>query len=170
MKTKFKCAVGAAAVLWAVVLIQILLTRWHVSHTDFTQAFARNQVTVTTSEEDKDSRNTAEGNEIKEGVIPGNLSTEEKRELAESLFRQMGGGVLLDSQESPLVGFQKMAADFQSKGIFSESYVAYGYTNGIDRVRKVNGKSINLTVAMNYDEEKGITHVVMGSPLVNSDF
>ena len=99
-----------------------------------------------------------------------NLSTEEKRELAESLFRQMGGGVLLDSQESPLVGFQKMAADFQSKGIFSESYVAYGYTNGIDRVRKVNGKSINLTVAMNYDEEKGITHVVMGSPLVNSDF
>lgn len=168
MNAKFKCAIGAAAVLWAIVLIQILLTRWHVSHNDFTQAFARNQVTVTTSEED--SRNKKEGNDIKEGDVPGKLSETAKRELAESLFRQMGGGVVLDSQESPSVGFKKMAADFYNTGKLTESYVAYGYTNGIKTVRKVNGKSINLTVAMNYDEEKDVTHIIMGSPLVNSDF
>lgn len=168
MNAKFKCAIGAAAVLWAIVLIQILLTRWHVSHNNFTQAFARNQVTVTTSEED--SRNKKEGNDIKEGDVPGKLSETAKRELAESLFRQMGGGVVLDSQESPSVGFKKMAADFYNTGKLTESYVAYGYTNGIKTVRKVNGKSINLTVAMNYDEEKDVTHIIMGSPLVNSDF
>lgn len=168
MSAKFKCTIGAAAVLWAIVLIQILLTRWHVSETDFTQAFARNQVTVTTSEED--SRNKEEGNKVKEGSVPGKLSEEEERELAESLFRQMGGGVVLDSAESPSIAFQAMAADFSETGMLTESYVAYGYTNGIRTIRKVNGKAINLTVAMKYDEEKDITHIIMGSPLVNSDF
>ncbi len=170
MNAKFKCAIGAAAVLWAIVLLQILLTRWHVSHNDFTQAFARNQVTVTVSESEKDSRNTKEGNDIREGEVSGKLSDKAKRELAESLFRQMGGGVVLDSSETPFVGFKKMAADFYDTGKLKQSYVAYGYTNGIDTVRKVNGKSINLTVAMNYDEEKDVTHIIMGSPLVNSDF
>lgn len=168
MSAKFKCTIGAAAVLWAIVLIQILLTRWQVSDADFTQAFARNQVTVTTSEED--SRNKEEGNKVKEGAVPGKLSAEGKRELAESLFRQMGGGVVLDSTDSPSIGFKKMAAGLSETGMLTESYVAYGYTNGIQTIRNVNGKAINLTVAMNYDEERDVTHIVMGSPLVNSDF
>lgn len=168
MNAKFKCAIGAAAVLWAIVLIQILLTRWQVSDKDFTQAFARNQVTVTTSEED--SRNKEEGNKVKEGAVPGKLSAEGKRELAESLFRQMGGGVVLDSTDSPSIGFKKMAAGLAETGMLTESYVAYGYTNGIQTIRTVNGKAINLTVAMHYDEERDVTHIIMGSPLVNSDF
>lgn len=170
MNAKFKCAVGTAAVLWLVVLVQIFVTRCYVSRTDFTQAFARNQVTVTTSEASEDSRNEKEGNDVKEGMVPGPLSAKEKRQLAESLFRQMGGGVVTDSYESPMIGFQKMAAEFQTSGMLTDSYVAYGYTNGIAKVRECNGKSINLTVAMYENEETGMTHIIMGSPLVNSDF
>lgn len=153
MKQKFKIAVTVAALLWMIVFVQILVTRFYVSHTNFTQAFARNQVTVETSE-NIDSRNIKEGNTCTEGLIRGKLSNDEKEKLAENLFRTMGGG-------------EVMAGSMNNGNNY---YVAYGYTSGIKKVKRVNGRRINLNVAISYDEEKDITNVIMGTPLVNSDF
>ena len=74
MLRKFRVAVFAAAVLWLIVLVQIIATRIYVSQTGFAQAFARNQVTVLQEEsqqQNADSRNAENGNICTEGVMPG---------------------------------------------------------------------------------------------------
>ena len=153
MLGKFRAAVIAAAVLWLIVLVQIIITRVYVSNTDFTQAFARNQVTVLqeqTEQQNKDSRNAKEGNTCTQGTVRGKLS----KEVAQDMFHAMGGSEVL-------------AAD----SLVSENYyTAYGYTAGIKKYKTINGKRINMNVAVSYDEKKDVTNVIFGSPIVNSDY
>ena len=47
---------------------------------------------------------------------------------------------------------------------------AYGYTTGIKKYKTINGKRINMNVAVSYDEKKDVTNVIFGSPIVNSDY
>ena len=154
-KTKFKIIALAAIVLWLIVLVQTVVTRLYVSRTAFTQAFARNQIVVEKdSEATADRRNIEEGNQCREGTVAGRLSVESMQELAQDMFRQMGGVEVMSSSGSGEDGY----------------FVAYGYTRGLETKKKVNGKDINLNVAMSYDEEQNVTRVVMGTPLINSDF
>ncbi len=155
LNTKFKIIAWSTVVLWLVVLMQTVVTRLYVSETAFEQAFARNQIAV---EQDMsaatDIRNVKTGNKCREGVISGRLSEEKRKELVRDLFRDFGGEEI-----------------FASTGSSGENfYVAYGYTRGLETVKRVNGKTINLTVALSYDERKNETRVVVGTPLVNSDF
>lgn len=152
MKRKFKIAVWAAALLWIVVLIQIAVTRLYVSKTDFVQAFARNQLTV--EKVNQDSVNVQEGNTCLEGYAPGQLSNEEKEKLATELFQTMGGTSVMSHSENTENTY----------------YVAYGYTTGLAYYKKVNGHRINLNVAICYEEEKDRTRVIMGTPIINSDY
>ena len=157
MLGKFRAAVFVAAVLWLIVLVQIIITRVFVSNTDFTQAFARNQVTVLqeqTEQQNIDSRNGKKGNVCTQGAIQGKLSKAEMKELAQDMFRTLGGGEVL-------------AADSLMRENY---YTAYGYTTGIKTYKMVNGKRINMNVAISYDEKKNMTNVIFGSPIVNSDF
>lgn len=157
MLGKFRAAVIVAAVLWLIVLVQIIMTRVYVSNTDFTQAFARNQVTVLqkqTEQQNTDNRNAEEGNTCTQGAVRGKLSKEEMKVLAQDIFRTLGGSEVL-------------AAD----SLMSENYyTAYGYTTGINTFKTINGKRINMNVAISYDEKKDVTNVIFGSPIVNSDF
>lgn len=157
MLKKFRVAVFAAAVLWLIVLVQIIVTRVYVSHTAFTQAFARNQVTVLkeeTESQNADARNQRAGNLCTQGEVQGKLSLEEMSKLARQIFRTLGGGEVL------------------SAGALSGDnyYTAYGYTTGIAAYKKVNGRRINMNVAISYDEKKDVTKVLFGSPIINSDF
>lgn len=152
MKAKFKIAVWAAALLWIVVLIQIAITRLYVSKTDFVQAFARNQLTVDMVNQDR--ANIQEGNTCLEGYVPGRLGTEEREKLATELFQTMGG--------TPVMVHSENAEDAY--------YVAYGYTTGLAYYKKVNGHRINLNVAVCFEEEKDRTRVIMGTPIINSDY
>lgn len=141
--------------LWLVVLVQTVITRLYVSRTAFEQAFARNQIAVEKdSAADTDARNVRVGNQCREGVISGKLGQEEKYKLAQDIFRDFGGEVVMSS-----VGEQ------------DENYfVAYGYTRGGKKNKNVNGRAVNLTVAISYDEGEDKTHIVLGTPLINSDF
>ena len=157
MLRKFRMIIFLVAALWFVALVQILITRFYVSHTSFTQAFARNQVEVISDEtlrQEEDLRNRAQGNQCVVGSVDGKLSESERVELAGKLFGEFGGAAVADSLEN----------------IFSDYYVAYGYTTGIKESRNVGGKRINLNVAISYDEEKNKTKIYMGSPLINTDF
>lgn len=152
MKAKFKIAVLAATLLWIVVLIQIAITRLYVSKTDFVQAFARNQLTV--EKVNQDHANIKEGNTCLEGYVPGSLSAEEKEKLAAELFQTMGGTSVMVHSENEENAY----------------YVAYGYTTGLAYYKKVNGHRINLNVAICYEEGKDRTRVIMGTPIINSDY
>ncbi len=48
--------------------------------------------------------------------------------------------------------------------------MAYGFTSGIQLVKKVNGKTINMNVAVTYDENEDKTIVYFGVPIYNGDF
>ena len=57
-----------------------------------------------------------------------------------------------------------------NSGSCSDNYVAYGNTIGYEGSKKVNGRRINMMAAFSYDENKDVTKVVFGTPLINSDF
>lgn len=154
MKTKFKIILTALVLLWGIAFVQTLVTRLYVSKSAFTQAFARNQILLTEQgEAATDTRNITVGNVCKEGIITGRLSPEKRQEVARDIFREFGGA-------------EVMSSDAENENY----YVAYGYTNGIEMVKQVNGKKINLNVAISYDEKNQVTRVIVGTPLINSDF
>ncbi len=146
---KIKFMIYIACTLWIVVFAQIIVTRIFVSQTDVTQAFARNQLVV--EEGSSDMQNICrEGGWIM-GKIPGRLSTEEKRKIADDIFGYEGGTRL---------------SEYTDRGY----YVAYGYTNGIGLVKKVNGRTINMNIAVTYDENEDKTVVYFGVPFYNGEF
>lgn len=154
MKTKFKILLITLVLLWGIAFIQTCMTRFYVSHTAFTQAFARNQIQIKKEEEvTTDTRNTKEGNVCREGTVEGRLSGEERERVARDIFREFGGEEVMDSDvENP------------------DYYVAYGYTSGVEKYKRVNNKKININVAVSYDEHANKTRIIVGTPLINSDF
>lgn len=154
-KKKFFAAVIAAFVLWTIVLVQTVFTRWFVSQTAFRQAFAQAGIEQTTLQEAAaDTRNIKSSNRVIEGMVNGRLNEAQQQKMADKLFRQFGGGEVMNSDGSSCLDY----------------YVAYGYTCGIENSKKVNGRRINMMVAFSYDEKKNATRVVLGTPLINSDF
>lgn len=49
-------------------------------------------------------------------------------------------------------------------------YSVYGYTAGEEEAVNVNGRRVNVNVAITYDEEKGENHIYVGSPLLSLDY
>lgn len=149
MSRKIKIMISVVCTLWIVVFAQIILTKAYVNRNDMTQAFARNQLAIA-AQSGELPEICQEGGWIM-GKLPGRLSTEEKQRLAQSLFGYEGGGSIMEQE---------------TKGY----YVAYGYTNGINMVRRVNGKMINMNVAITYDENEDKSVVYFGVPILNQDF
>ena len=149
MSKKFLTAVVAAGVLWMVVLGQVFCTRIWVAKNGLTQAFTGNNMVVM-----QETKHDLYGNEYIEGTCQGKLSSGEAKALAQKMMQQLGGPVLMDS-----------------KGIWEkDAFVAYGYTNGIKKARKIDGTWLNLTVSFRYNAEKDETRILFGSPLINVDF
>ena len=48
--------------------------------------------------------------------------------------------------------------------------MAYGYTHGIDQIKRINGKTINMNVAITYNEQEDKSLVYFGVPILNMDF
>lgn len=154
VKTKFKIILTALVLLWSIAFIQTCMTRLYVSRTAFTQAFARNQIQKSQDNAVMtDSRNLQEGNKCQEGFLAGCLSSKECKQLAQDIFRQFGGECVMESDADTL-----------------DYYVAYGYTCGVTDCKYINGRRINVNIAIAYDEERNMTRVVVGTPLINSDF
>lgn len=149
MSKKVKFMIYVACTLWIAVFAQIIITKAYVAGNDVTQAFARNQLAIEES-------SGAVGDVCKEGgwimgKVSGKLSSEQKENIAHTFFGYEGGGCLFDQEAD---GY----------------YVAYGFTNGIPLVKKVNGKTINMNIAITYDEEEDKSLVYFGVPVINKDF
>ncbi len=149
MRRKIKIMIYAACVLWIVVFAQILITRVYVQRNDVTQAFARNQLVVEKSST-QIREVCREGGWIL-GRIPGKLDGDQMRRIADGIFGYEGGSCLYDYNEG-------------------HYYVAYGFTNGIDLRKKVNGRTVNMNIAITYDENEDESLVYFGVPFINGDF
>lgn len=149
MSKKIKLMVYVACTLWIAAFVQIIVTKAFVSRSDVTQAFARNQLVV--EEGSTRFENICrEGGWVK-GNIPGKLSYEERQQIADNIFGYEGGSRLYEYTED---GY----------------YVAYGFTSGINKLKKVNGKTINMNIAISYDETRDKSVVYFGVPIFNGDF
>ncbi len=149
MSKKVKTMIYIACTLWIVVFAQIVVTKAYVRQSDVRQAFARNQLVIEASSTQCQDI-CQKGGWIK-GKIPGRLTREECRKIADNMFGYEGGTRLEDRAEQ---GY----------------YVAYGFSSGIPLVRKVNGASINMNVAIAYDENEDKSIVYFGVPFVNVEF
>lgn len=149
MHKRIKITIYLVCTLWIVVFAQILITRVYVRKNDVTQAFARNQLAIQ-EQSFKGNIISTEGGWIM-GTVAGRLSQEEKRKMAESIFNYEGGGGLDEHSED---GF----------------YVAYGFSSGIDVTREINGRRINMNVAITYDETEDKTIVYFGVPILFDNF
>lgn len=149
MSRKIKWMISVVCTLWIVVFVQIIMTKAYVHQNDVTQAFARNQLAIA-AQSGELRQISREGGWLM-GTVPGKLSSEEKKKLVQSLFGYEGGGSMMEKETA---GY----------------YLAYGYTNGIDLVRQIAGKKINMNVAITYDEEEDKSLVYFGVPVLNQDF
>lgn len=149
MSKKIKLMIYIACTLWIAAFVQIIVTKAFVSRSDVTQAFARNQLVVEEGSTPFESI-CQEGGWVK-GNIPGKLSYEEQQQIADNIFGYEGGSRLYEYTDG---GY----------------YVAYGFTSGISKLKKVNGKTINMNIAISYDETRDKSVVYFGVPIFNGDF
>lgn len=85
------------------------------------------------------------------GELPGKLSHVEKKEII---------GQLLDS----------ISAKQQSEYTGEDMYTVYAYSDIIDETQTINGKSINVTIAINYNKENHQTGLYLATPFLNEDY
>lgn len=149
MSKKIKGMIYIACTLWIVFFSQVIVTKLYVGQADVTQAFARNQLVVEKSSTEID--NICKDGGWLLGKVPGKLTREEKQKITDSIFGYMGGANINEHDGS-------------------DYYVAYGYSNGINIVKKVNGRTINMNVAITYDEINDKSYVYFGVPIMNLDF
>lgn len=149
MRRKVKIMIYVACTLWIAVFAQIAVTKVMVGRSDVTQAFARNQLAVSEGSVRIQDINR-EGGWIR-GEIPGRLSVEEKRKITDDIFGYEGGSRLYEYAED---GY----------------YVAYGFTSGIDQIKRVNGRTINMNIAISYNENEDKSIVFFGVPIFNGEF
>lgn len=88
---------------------------------------------------------------IVECQYKGKMTQKEKQSLTEKLFKQYGAMILSNKEDN-------------------NYFVAYGYTLGEQDSITINGKKVNLNLAITYDEEKGVSRIFLGTPLIQVDF
>jgi hypothetical protein len=49
-------------------------------------------------------------------------------------------------------------------------YVIYGYSKYISEYKKIGNQKINVSLAMNYNEEEQSTYIYLSTPLINEDY
>ena len=86
-----------------------------------------------------------------EGRLPGELSREEQRFLAEALLERMGAKQVAGVDEDAL-------------------YTVYAYAKGAGETKTLPEGKVNLNLAVTYDEGKDETVFYLGCPILVSDW
>jgi hypothetical protein len=85
------------------------------------------------------------------GKYPGQLTLEEKNKLADNLL-------------------EKLDTKVQTEQRTDQMYVIYGYSKYIREYKKVNNQKINVSLAMNYNEQADATYIYLSTPLISEDY
>lgn len=85
------------------------------------------------------------------GKYPGELNLEEKNVIANDLL-------------------EKLDTNIKTEQRSDDMYVIYGYSKYISEYKKVANQKINVSLAMNYNEEEEATYIYLSTPLINEDY
>jgi hypothetical protein len=85
------------------------------------------------------------------GKYPEELTLEEKNFLADDMLK-------------------KLDADVKTEQRSDDMYVIYGYSKYISEYKKIGNQKINVSLAMNYNEEEQSTYIYLSTPLINEDY
>jgi len=85
------------------------------------------------------------------GSYAGNLSLEEKNQVADEMIGNLEGEIVFESRENDL-------------------YTIYAYTGSIPEYITVDHNKINIQVAMSYDQSTDTTKVYLATPIISGDW
>ncbi|MFA9377772.1 MAG: YwmB family TATA-box binding protein [Lachnotalea sp.] len=85
------------------------------------------------------------------GKYPGELSLEEKNVIADELLEKLDTNIKTEQRSDDI-------------------YVIYGYSKYISEFKEVGNQKINVSLAMNYNEEEKSTYIYLSTPLINEDY
>jgi len=86
-----------------------------------------------------------------EGSKDGSLSNEQKKELSQSLVKDLQGKIAMDYDEGDL-------------------YTVYGYTGMLNDYVESMGNKINIQIAITYNEITNKTTVTLATPIINDSY
>lgn len=86
-----------------------------------------------------------------EGSKDGNLSREQKREMADNLVKDLQGKIAMEYDEGDI-------------------YTVYGYTGLLNDYVSSLGNKINIQIAITYNELKDKTVVTLATPVINDSY
>ncbi|WP_180272633.1 YwmB family TATA-box binding protein [Konateibacter massiliensis] len=85
------------------------------------------------------------------GKYPKGLNVKERNVIADTLLENMDTNIVTEQRTDDL-------------------YTIYGYSKYISEYKKVGGEKINVSLAMNYNEEEDATYVYLSTPLISEDY
>jgi predicted nucleic acid-binding protein len=85
------------------------------------------------------------------GKYPGELDLEKRNVIADDLL-------------------EKLDTDIKTEQRSNDMYVIYGYSKYISEYKKVGNQKINVSLAMNYNEEEESTYIYLSTPIINEDY
>ncbi len=85
------------------------------------------------------------------GELPGQLDSQEQKEITQQLL-------------------ESISAKKRSEYREGNMYTVYAHTDLIGESQEINGKKVNVTVAINYDEINHQTELYLATPFLNEDY
>ncbi|MCI8372477.1 MAG: hypothetical protein HFI75_08785 [Lachnospiraceae bacterium] len=85
------------------------------------------------------------------GEMQGSISQEERDSLVEHLLESISGKVCQKHEEAGV-------------------YTVYAYTDLVEEYQRINGRNINVTIAVTFDETKNRTKLYLATPLMKEDY
>lgn len=85
------------------------------------------------------------------GELPGQTDDREKKAIAEQLLESISASVVTEQKEGEL-------------------YTVYAHSDVIGEAYKIKGEAVNVTVAINYNEETNQTGLYLATPFLNEDY
>lgn len=99
----------------------------------------------------KDNQVSGEVTLSLKGKYPQKLNLEEKNKVANDLLEKLNTNIITEERNDNI-------------------YVIYGYSKFISNYKKVGNQKINVSLAMNYNEEEKTTNIYLSTPLINEDY
>lgn len=85
------------------------------------------------------------------GEYEGELTLDEKNIITDNLLENINANVVSERRSGDI-------------------YTIYAYTNSIDEYKTVTKEKINVSLAINYDENEGKSYLYVSTPLIQDDF
>lgn len=85
------------------------------------------------------------------GEYQGKMSLNDKKQVSERILKETDTMEVISNKSD-------------------DNFIIYGFSEIFDDYRVIDGIKINMSLAMNYDEERNITTMLLSSPILNEEY